>query len=666
MRRYAVPAIALIAISIGIVALLVDPAPPEVEDFVPDVLDTNARRADALTSPDTPKGGVYAGFVVNEQGTPVADAPVRLVSYNAGTKEMFARAQKNLQQFDPAAPIPVIGDFRIAGEARTDAAGWFKIAASPRDLVTHVLAWHANYFLNVVPVKGPGEDKRIVLKPAGKVIGRIVDAETDRPVPHARVDLYLQQITALAPEYDPGGGGMNRGRKGKKVDRSEIAVLGHLLAKHLGEAIWGIPYRGTEALRFMSDANGHFEIGPLGDSVQLEFVITHDDYKWSDHDTLDGTQRAKRTVVHPGETVHRTFKLLRGGEIAGRVVDETTGEGVPEVVVSASNIVKYKRHWWYDFKTRSVKTDANGAFRIAGLSLGRQAIELSHPSFGREFVPDGAMPGEKELEFHIPRLGSIAAVFTGMDARPPGGRIYVNLEPTKNNEGSRTLSRMKRERKQLGTDGGVMNLPKIRPGEYELWVEYGDRVSETRTVVVRPLEKTDVTLALGGTGAIQVDVTDTRGRIVDPVTMRLVQLTGDRSRRMGTFTSRGGAIEAFAVKPGRYTAEFEGQGLVKVTTKPFDVGEGETVKLDRVEMASHAYIRILSILDDRRRTPEGQITLEMRAGDGKWIPLYLTGQLVPVTPGPVTVRGKTDKGLKFEKAHEIESGAVWDLEVVLQ
>ncbi|MDJ0973574.1 MAG: carboxypeptidase-like regulatory domain-containing protein [Planctomycetota bacterium] len=614
---------------------------------------------------ELPMGGVYAGIVVDEQGAPIEGARVILVAFNAGDDALM-RAGAGGREFDPGDPssIPTIGDYYIGGrELTTGPDGRWRIPAQSRARVTHALAYHQRYFLNVERVGRPQDDVRIVLKPAGRVKGQVVDHESGRAVPNVRVDIFLQHPTAPPPEMGEDGAYGARSGRGVVVERSEIALLGHFLAKELGERIWGIPYQGTEALRFRTDADGRFELGPLGEGVQLEFIVTHPDYKWFDFDAEGGKRTPRRTIVRGGETVEREFRLRKGKRISGRVIDAESGDPIEGVVMAFESITAYYRHWWdAQGQKRYVTTDKKGAFSMGGLALGRHNIVLTHPSFGKEYH-HGAQAGTKNLEIHIKPRGRIQGTVEGLDKRPRGGRIFIYLEPV----GEQTSGMTRLVRKGHVIDRkNRFGIEDVREGTYEIWIQAGSNASMPQTIEVKKGTPVDLQFPMGGGGSLELRLFDQNERAVDPAVVLLLRAGEKGERVIGRYVSRSGLLETDNVVPGKYRLKVEAPGFIPLTTDEIDVLEGRPTDVGRVTLARWGYMRMQSILTERGRAPDTKVQVEYREGDGAWRPLYsLAAHDVPVRPGSVSVRAKTETGLSFEQTYDAVGGETFVVDVVL-
>ncbi len=618
-----------------------------------------------------PKGGVYGGIVVDAVGEPLEGATVMLVAFNTGEDQMGPRTRDGpLDLVD----IPVIGGYRIGGrDAKTDAKGRFTIPADSRARISHALSYHHDYFLNVVEVRGgPNKDIVIPLKKAGKVIGRVVDHKTGRPVPRVRVDVFLQQPTAAAPEFNPRPGGYNPGQRGKRVAVSGIASLGHFIAKELGQRIWGIPYQGTEALRFSTDQNGEFRLGPLGEGVQLEFVVTHPDYIWYDFDSPDGKRSPVRTRVGPGETVEREFRMREGLRISGRLIDDDN-QPLADAVMSFESITQYHRHWWdASGKKRITRTERDGTFTMGGLAVGDHNIYITHPSFGKHWV-GGVLAPQKNKEIVVARRGRLVATVTGLAQRPAGGAVFVNLEPRgeKRNEQDHLV----RKRVRLDRQNRFA-LEELRPGAYELWVQSKAQASQPIALTIAFGEPVTLDIPLGGGGLLEVRLQDDSGGVVDPGVIRLIRVGEGavEDRMLGRFASREGWVLAENLVPGRYRLQATAHGHMPAESKEIEIVEGARTDAGVIVLKAWAWLRISSIRTDRGKVPKTKTTVEWRPeptdGDAepeRWRPMLSQAGLdLTVPPGVVVVRARTEDGLRFEQRFTLTGGDVAEVDIVLQ
>ena len=640
-------------VAVGALAFLMrspTPGAEPVSDLAPDA----ARQAPTSASlgAEHIQGGIYAGTVLDTQDRPIPGARVLLVAYGTGAPDMATAGQGA-----DDAPIMRVGNHTIAGEGIADEQGAFRIAADSQSMVTRVLAYHVGHFLDVVEVKRPREDLRLRLQPAGRVIGTVVDDKTGQPVPRAVVDIYLQQKVAPLPEGAEKGGYVPFKRP--QHETSWLVTLGRFISRDLGKRIWDVADSGSETIRVYTDDNGQFEFGPIGNSVQLEFVITHARYMWYDFDTDGGKKAPRRTVVQPGETVERTFRLKPGKHIAGQVVDDE-GKGLPEVQVKVQSISAYYRHWWYRSKWRYTRTDAEGRFRVDGLADGAQEVVLTHPSFKSKTM--SAKAGTDDLLVVADRFGAIEGRVDGIASRETLRTLTVILESLeKNPVGERRMRKT-----AMLTKENTFLVQRVAPGRYRVWIKAGKLGSQPVELTVEPLQTVTEIFEVGAGGSIMLRVLDDQGGLLDPASARLVSLQDGAERPMGTFVSREGELDIDGVAPGTYRLEVSAPGRITRKTETFQVARDRVTRLPAVELGSWAYLRFGQPTNERGRPAQidGQLVLEIKREGADFERILAAGIERPVEPGTYTVRARTDS-TAFESSVTVGSGETKDVEIVL-
>lgn len=601
---------------------------------------------------DAPKGGVYAGIVVNEAGNPIPDARVLLVRFNAG--DDFIGTSQTATNFDPA-KVPTIGDFQISGdEQKTDALGRFRIASGARDRVQYAVAWKELFSPGVKRTGKPEDEVRIVLKQGGLLNGKVVDP-SGRAVAGAIVDIYLQQKSKPLAE--------GQHEVVKPSLPAEMGLLGSFLGKVLGPKVWGVQPSATEAIRTGTASDGTFHFGPVDDSVQIWVVITHPDYMWTEFDRGED-QLVRRPVLEPGQTLERTYVLREGNWIEGRVVSEDDpNRGVADVLIRLEHVVGYAMHPWYKIRTRNAVTREDGSFRLAGLAQGPYVATITHPSFGSKFQPQ-IPENTKGLVWIVKGQGAIHGELLGLAERPLGGRVELVLEPM----GSAVQGPGKTLRNQFVvlSQQNTFDAPKIDPGEYRASVRAGSFASAPQTVTVEPHKTAHLSFETAGSGTLSVRVEDRQGKRVDPVTLTLVRQESDgKESTLGTFTTRGGVLNEQPVLPGSYRLDAWAANFLPGKSEPFTVALRQSVALPTIVLRRPGWMKLLSLVDERDRAPK-EAQLEIREGDGEFRPVVIRAADLQVAPGPLTVRITSDDGLVFEQAYEVEEGKVVEVRAVLR
>ena len=454
-----------------------------------------------------------------------------------------------------------------------------------------------------------------------------------------------ERVTGRKPKYAP----------------SFFAQAQRWVAKELGPAVWGAQWEGDETIRTWTDPDGKFTFGPIGDEVQLEFVITHASYMWTEHDRT-ARNTIERTVVKPGETVERTFRLQKGKSISGRVLDESN-RPVPDVLVSVDHVAQYTQHWWYRVKPRRARTRRDGSFVVGGLSFGPYTVTLQHPASGRTDIP-GIPEGARNLELGVKNRGAIEGIVQGLEGRPFGERGTLVMEAAgEAADGTRYV----RERFTLDADQRF-RLRGVRPGRWNAWIQIAGKSSQPQLVEIEGLQTADVTFELGGGGGFTLCVWEPGDREVDPAMVNLVAIDSEGGqRRLGRLVTRGGRLDADGIAPGRYVAEVTAAGYLPTTTEPFDVVVDGVTDIGDVILRRPGTLRIVDVLDPDGRPVAVAVRLSVQEGEGDPKPLTLLARPeVPVKPGLVIVRARADDGTTYEESFEVVDGAVIPVTVRLR
>jgi protocatechuate 3,4-dioxygenase beta subunit len=666
-RRRAIPllvaAVALVAAALAL--LLRDRSAPE-PPVVAEVERTVIRPAggDGAPVPETVRGGVYGGRVVDEEGRPVGGAKVYLVAESRGE-----RSSSLLLPDGSTQPVPEYGNHFTASEPtlRTDADGRFRASGGDAYVVA-VVASHPAHAPGILTAEGgdplpPGEDLVVTLPPPGRLVGRLVDARTGAPVPNARVTISVQ---TPSNQEEPGPRPFTA--------TNAFARIQAWTERELAPEAWGIESQaGEQGLHVWSDREGVFRFGPVSDEVQLEVVVTHPEYMWTDfdpevrfeEDARDNPDlpkpptRRRRLVIPAGQTVERTFELHRGKEITGVVVDGGD-RGIPDVAISLEHIVQEAQHHFYRSHARRAVTDERGRFRFAGLARGPYSIRLQHLSFGTIPIAEAVPEGARDYEIKVPTAGFVAGRIEG---GPEGRAIFpatVRLEPVVQGP-RRTAPRTQR----LLAERGAFRVDRVDPGTWRIWANVEGKVSVPETIEVRPSEATEVTLSLAEGGTATATVVDVQGRVVDPATLSLRPLDPGGVGG-GQVLSRGGELRASGLPPGRYGGTVSATGFLDREIEPFSLAAGGAHDLGRVEMRRLGYLRIASLLDEAGRVPSVEVATTVQEGEKPPVAKLAMQGLIPVAPGRVTVRAKAADGRGFEEAFDVGDGETVDVRIVLR
>lgn len=639
------------------------------------VVDAEPRDLGPAPVKDTPnewasarEGGVYAGTVVEaEGGAPIPDALVLLVATDDSQRIVLENGV-TADGGGEVQDIPVYGNFRVAARERTNAKGEFRLSAGA-DRIVALFAYEPGHgpgmraHMRSDPL-APGAGHVLKLAKAGAFVGTVVDRVTRAPVAKADVAIFLQHPA-------------NQDERGTVPfeSTSSFGRFQTFVSQVLGPLVWGIEPRGNDgALHLETDRDGRFSLRPLMREVQLEIVLTHPDYAWTDGDpevALEkdnpGTDpnakvltRKRRTVVPPGQVVERTFELERGKEISGTVTDDL---GVPfeDVRIYLEHVAQYAQHHFYRTRTRDAKTDARGRFRIAGLSYGPYTLRMTHPAFEQKYFQQ--VPEASDQTYRIPRGGWIDVEVTG--GRDDRADFAADVRLSRVGGGDLVV-----RKERVAVRDRRFGLMKVDPGRYDLMLSSGTLVSAPVRLEVLAGAGASASLDLRAGGGFVVSVTNTSGAPLDPVSGQIELVVPDGPpRRAGVAVSRRGMLQVEGLTSGRYQVELRAAGYVTKRTEPFDVVAERMTPLPTVALPRPGFVKIASVKDEQGRPPgEGVIrAFTIVDADGTQVPFGALGATnsIPVKPGVTTVRVTTTDGRVFEAKLDVTEGATLPVDVVL-
>jgi hypothetical protein len=659
--NWLVASLVVVAVVVAILAFFLkrEAPPPPVVDADPVIA---PREAVPVEEPktDAVRGGSYDGRVIDPDGRPVADADVMLVA-QGGSRRVTIEGL-GYASGGETVEVPIFDAFETAARTKTNSSGVFRLTAGDARAVA-IFAYAKGFtptfkaHTKADPL-APGRNHEIQLKRPGWLKGRVIDAVTKDGVPNAQVTIYLQgrsnQETPGPEAFGPG---------------NQFGAFQTWLSREAAELVWGLRPTGLDlGLTFPTAADGTFAFGPLTSEAQVEVVITHPEYMWTDFDPTvtfakpageKPDERVRRTVVPAGETVEKTYALERGREVNGRVVDRITGKPIEGVSISLEHVAQYKQHYWYRVRARNGRTGSDGQFHIAGLSYPPYVLRMEHPSFDSEYF-HGVKDGSNVALYQLETGGWIEGTVGG-EWRTKSFLADVHLQPT----GDRGPVRRARN---LPVKNGTFAVEKVKPGPYSLWMVSGDHVSAPVPVTVEGDRKATVEVTLTKGGGFSLEVRDAVGAPVDPATVDLHVLDAAGAERRGaTVVTRAGRAQGTGLLPGRYRAHVRAVGFATVATEPFDVPSEGNVTVAPVTLARQSWLQLGGVRDAQGGSVAGvDIQISVAENDGpatRVRPLEL-GR-IPVAAGKVTLRAVAADGRKFEQALDVEEGKTVTVEIVL-
>lgn len=322
-----------------------------------------------------PEGRGLSGTVVDESGSPVAEAEVRV--FPSGFSDETARVRTSRQ-----------GTFRIAN---LPAPASFELLALRPGLAPALLGVTVPALAESVEVT----EVRLVLRRGHTAGGRVVD-EKGRPVAGARVELIRHPAAALRPGWPAVDNGLYRSVTDRE-GRFQVAGLPERWF-NLSVVRPGFLRLSWRAADLGRDADGRVDLGTV--------VLRHGKEPAPPPKPVS-TEPKPRPALPPDSA----------GDLAGRVL---TPDGSP----AAGAAVVYMG---LDGRRRIV-TDGDGQFRFQGLQTGIGTLLARHETHGLRTLSVDVQPGKNHLDVNLNPLKFYPIRGRALDSegRPVAGAWIAN------------------------------------------------------------------------------------------------------------------------------------------------------------------------------------------------------------------------------------------------
>ena len=271
--------------------------------------------------------------------------------------------------------------FGPRGRVETDADGRFAVADLPSGQPVVLTVAKEGYGSEVTSsLRPPADGIAVVLRPAGRLEGRVVDAR-GRPIAGARVMAH--------------------------PDHREVRSAELMMARQDRPA-WA-----------RSDADGRFLIEDVEPGI-LRVIAHAKSYQQAVLSGLELTAGAEREIE---------IVLEAGAVVEGRV---TTADGVPVAAASVSVAPRREPGGGNSFVVTSADsggtTDAEGHYRVDGVAVGPASITVFYGERQRLMEAIEVRPGGNVVDLVLERGFEVAGQVVSADGDPVGGAVLILME----------------------------------------------------------------------------------------------------------------------------------------------------------------------------------------------------------------------------------------------
>ncbi len=357
-------------------------------------------------------------------------------------------------------------------------------------------------------VVAPADGIELTVNGTGQIRGRVVDADTGRPVSDFQV--------RYEPDAQGGmrffiGTGRNRGRA--PYERQ--------------------PFHAEDGAFVLEDV-------PAG--------------RWAVEAFAQGYQSGSVAAISVGEgdaSDAVEVRLTRGGVLSGRVVESRTGKPILDATVRAEAAGGGGRRMGFRIGGESedeTSTDADGRYELAGLAPGSWVVTASHPDWSEATASVEIKDAPASADIRLGRGGSVGGAVLAAGRPVAGATVTLaasgdaGMRPGMGFMGGG-------EQTTLSDEGGRFRFERLSPGRYQLGAGLRDQTSAPAEAV------------LTGDDSQEVQLTLAAGALVKGVVSGLPepQLAGVNVNASGqdyfaaTRTAAGGSFELSGVPEGTLT-----------------------------------------------------------------------------------------------------------------
>jgi protocatechuate 3,4-dioxygenase beta subunit len=359
-------------------------------------------------------------------------------------------------------------------------------------------------------VIAPSDSVELVVTGAGQVRGRVVDAESGRPVPDFQLRYQPDSQGGVRFVMRMGPGGRGRG----PYER--------------------IPFQAEDGTFVLEDV-------PAG--------------RWTLEAFAPGFQpgTAAGVAVGEGELVEGIeVRLSRGAVLSGRVLDARTGRPILDASVRAEQSGGEARRGMIRMGgepgDNEAMTDGDGRYEIAGLAPGTWTVTASHAEWSEKSESVEIKAAASTADIRLGRGGSIGGVVSAGGSPVAGAQVQVSVA---GDTGFRASPGFMGggEQSALSDESGRFRFERLTPGRYTLVASLRDQSSAPVEATLTADEAQEVQLALAAGTLVRGVV---RG-LPEPQLVGLTVSAHGGDFFATTRTGAGGAFELAGVPEGSVT-----------------------------------------------------------------------------------------------------------------
>jgi Carboxypeptidase regulatory-like domain len=354
-------------------------------------------------------------------------------------------------------------------------------------------------------VEAPADGIDLVVAGTGEIRGRVVDADSGRPVPDFEVRYQPDAQGGMRFVMRAGG----RGR-GAFEGRSFHTDDGAFVLENVPAGRWTVE----------ASASGYQSGSASGVTVDED-------------ESADGVE----------------VRLSKGGVISGHVLESRTGRPILDATVEAtlsSGEPRMRFGFGGGQQDNSASTDADGRYEIGGLAPGTWALTASQPDWSEATTTVELKDAPATADIRLGKGGSVGGVVLAAGRPVAGAQVSLSAA---GDTGFRGMGMGGGDQGTLSDDGGRFRFERLTPGRYSVVATLRDESSNQAEAVLTGDESQEVQLVLAEGAAVHGVVSGLPDAQLANVTVSARGSDYVASTRTGA----GGAFELTGVPEGAIT-----------------------------------------------------------------------------------------------------------------